>query len=102
MGAQDNTTPRIPCSASRNPLSHPFTPEIRSDRVPPQRGPGFELDAPRNGGNMSDKTAKSEDKKNPEEKELKESELEQAAGGAVEAESPEYYKIHLDAETKTP
>jgi hypothetical protein len=45
---------------------------------------------------MNDKTAKPEDKKKPEEKELKESELEQAVGGAVEAESPEYYKIHME------
>jgi hypothetical protein len=51
---------------------------------------------------MNDQTAKPEDKKNPEEKELKESELEQAVGGAVEAESPEYYKIHLAAQIKTP
>ena len=44
---------------------------------------------------MNDQTAKPEDKKKPEEKELKESELEQAIGGAVEEEAPEYYKIHL-------
>jgi hypothetical protein len=45
---------------------------------------------------MSDKTAKPEDKKKPEENELKESELKQVAGGAVEEESPDYYKIHLE------
>jgi hypothetical protein len=32
---------------------------------------------------MNDKTAKPEDKKKPEEKELKESELEQTTGGAA-------------------
>ena len=46
---------------------------------------------------MSDKTARPEDKKKPEENELKESELEQAVGGAVEDESPfAYSKIKIE------
>jgi hypothetical protein len=36
------------------------------------------------GGNVSDKTAKREDKKKPKEKELKESELGQVTGGATD------------------
>ena len=40
------------------------------------------------GGNMSDKTAKPEDKKKPKEKELKESELEKVTGGAESDNMP--------------